>query len=161
MARSLTFTLSWACWSSTRQSQTVDPNFLPQMPGKVRISRKVDYTFIFPIRNPQVRAIYDKITTSQPSRTISHTTDPFTKRTALFSGIEVKQSNGGKKEALLQLIIWISAGLEKLLRLGNSRNKELDGSQLLPSIGWTVIGHDRYLYIGFRGTFEGQDRIVS
>ena len=73
----------------------------------------------------------------------------------------MKQSNGGKKEALLQLIIWIPAGLEKLLRLGNSRNKELDGSQLLPSIGWTVIGHGRYLYIGFRGTFEGQDRIVS
>lgn len=131
------------------------------MPGKVRISRKVNYTLTFPIRNPQVRATYDKIATSQPTRTISHITDPFTKRTALFSGIEVKRSNGDKKEALLQLIIWLSAGLEKLLRLGNSRNKELDGSQLLPTIGWTVIGHDWYLYIGFRGTFEGQDRIVS
>lgn len=125
------------------------------------IGRTVDYTFTFPIRNPRVKVTYDKIIILQPTRAISHTTDPFTKRTALFSGVKVKESNGDNKEALLQLTIWLSAGLEKLLHLSNSRNKELDGSELLPTIGWTVIGHDWHLYIGFRGMFEGQDRIVS
>lgn len=144
-----------------RQDQEINPSFLPRVPGEIGISRTVDYTFAFPIRDPRVKATYDKITSLQPTRTISHTTDLFTSRVALFSGIKVKESNGGKTEALLQLTIWFAAGLEKILNFGSSSNKKLDGSQLLPSIGWTVIGHDWRLYIGLRGTFESQDRIVS
>lgn len=96
-----------------------------------------------------------------PDQTVSQTTDPFTKRVALFSGIEVKQSNGGNTEALVQLAIWLAAGLEKLHQLHNLHVEESDTCDLLPSIGWTVIGHDWNLYIAFRGCFEGQDRIVS
>ena len=144
-----------------RQGQEVSPSLLPHIPGQTKIGRAVDYTFTFPIRKQRVKKTYNQIAFLQPNQTISHTTDPFTKRIALFSGIKVKESNGDNKEALLQLTIWLSAGLEKLQRLGNSRNKELDGSQLLPTIGWTVIGHDWHLYIGFRGTFERQDKIVS
>ena len=130
------------------------------MPRKVRISRKVDYAFAFPIRNPQIKATYDRVNTLKTTEAISHTTDPFTKRTALFSGIEVKQSNGGNTEALLQLTIWLVAGLGKLLHLSHLSDKPLNGGQLLPAIGWTVIGHDWHLYMAFRGTFEEQDRIV-
>lgn len=122
-----------------------------------RSSKTVDYTFASPVRNPEVKAVYDHVTTSQPLQTITHTTDPFTKRTALFSGVEVKQSNGGNTEALVQLTIWLVAGLEKLLQLGNLRDNPLSSHELPPALGWTVIGHYWHLYIAFRGTFEGED----
>lgn len=64
-------------------------------------------------------------------------------------------------EALAQLSIWLAAGFEKLLQLCNVQEKDLECCPLLPSLGWTVIGHDWHLYIALRGLFEGQDRIVS
>lgn len=143
-----------------RSIPAIDPSVLPRMPRKVRIRRKVGYAIAFPVRNQQIKATYDKVNTSKPTEAISHTTDPFTKQTVLFSGIEVKQSNGGNTEALLQLTICLVAGLGKLLHLSHLSNKPLNGGQLLPGIGWTVIGHDWYLYVAFRETFDGQDRIV-
>jgi hypothetical protein len=108
-----------------------------------------------------VKDIYNNFWNTFPDQTVSQTTDPFTKRVALFSGIEVKQSNGGNTEALVQLAIWLAAGLEKLSRLQGLHGEKPDSRVLLPAIGWTVIGHDWNLYIAFRSCFEGQDRIVS
>jgi hypothetical protein len=108
-----------------------------------------------------VKDTYNNFWNTLPDQTVSQTTDPFTKRVALFSGIEVKQSNGGNTEALVQLAIWLAAGLEKLSRLQGLHGEKSDSRVLLPAIGWTVIGHDWNLYIAFRGCFEGQDRIVS
>lgn len=48
---------------------------------------------------------------------VGHTTDTFTKRTALFSGIEVKPTSGDKAEAELQMSIWIAASLRKKAEL--------------------------------------------
>ncbi|KAE8153589.1 hypothetical protein BDV25DRAFT_21724 [Aspergillus avenaceus] len=141
------------------QSQTIDPNLLPRMRDKHPVSKKVDYTFAFSIREPQVTETYDHFLIASPHQTLSQTTDPFTKRVALFSGVEVKQSNGGGTEALVQLAIWLAAGLEKSSKLHNLRGDKSGNLELLPNIGWTVIGHDWNLYIAFRGLFEGQDRI--
>ncbi|KAK4962222.1 hypothetical protein LTR66_012763, partial [Elasticomyces elasticus] len=106
-----------------------------------------------------VKTLYDSVAIASPSQTISQTTDPFTKRVALFSGVEVKQSNGGKMEALAQLAIWLASGLEKLLQLSNPQGKDARHLSLLPTLGWTVVGHDWHLYIAFRGSFDGQERI--
>ncbi|KAL3439937.1 hypothetical protein BJX65DRAFT_315282 [Aspergillus insuetus] len=141
------------------QTQSIDPGLLPRLPHKNAVSKKVDYTFAFSIRDPQVKDIYNDFWNTFPDQTVSQTTDPFTKRVALFSGIEVKQSNGGNTEALVQLAIWLAAGLEKLSRLQGLHGEKSDSRALLPAIGWTVIGHDWNLYIAFRGCFEGQDRI--
>jgi len=48
---------------------------------------------------------------------VSHTTDNFTSRTLLFSGIEVKPENGDLKEAELQMGIWVAASLRKKMEL--------------------------------------------
>ncbi|KAJ5249497.1 hypothetical protein N7524_011813 [Penicillium chrysogenum] len=141
------------------QTQTIDPLLLPRLPHKTRVSRKIDYAFAFSVRDQQIKNMYDSVAIALPNQTISHTTDPFTKRVALFSGIEVKQSNGGKMEALAQLAIWLASGLEKLLELSNLQGKDAEHSSLLPTLGWTVVGHDWHLYIAFRGIFEGQERI--
>jgi len=92
--------------------------------------------------------------------TISQTTDAYTKCIALFSGLEVKQSNGVNTEALAQLSIWLTAGLEKTRLLGASSGQTSRIDQLQPMIGWTVIGHDWHTYIAFRAIHEGQDRVV-
>ncbi|KAL4912581.1 hypothetical protein BDW62DRAFT_214895 [Aspergillus aurantiobrunneus] len=96
------------------QTQNIDPCLLPRLPHKNALSKKVDYTFAFSIRHPQVKETYKNFWNASPDQTVSQTTDPFTKRVALFSGLEVKQSNGGNTEALVQLAIWLAAGLEKI-----------------------------------------------
>ncbi|KAL2818922.1 hypothetical protein BJX63DRAFT_47949 [Aspergillus granulosus] len=141
------------------QTQTIDPCLLPRLPHKSTVSKKADFTFAFSIRDPQVKETYNNFWNASPDQTVSQTTDPFTKRVALFSGIVVKQSNGGNTEALVQLAIWLAAGLEKLSQLQGLHGEKSDSRELLPGIGWTVIGHDWNLYIAFRGCFEGQDRI--
>ncbi|KNG84678.1 hypothetical protein ANOM_006987 [Aspergillus nomiae NRRL 13137] len=141
---------------SSRQTQAIDHSLLPRTPHQVLVNKKIDFTIAFALRDRRVKAVYDAFISASPDQTVSQTTDPFTKRVALFSGTEVKQSDGSSMEALVQLSIWLAAGLEKLLQLRNLQGQEFD---LLPTVGWTVIGHEWNLYVAFRGCFEGQDRI--
>lgn len=108
-----------------------------------------------------MKETYNNFWNASPDQTVSQTTDPFTKRVALFSGIEVKQSNGGNTEAQVQLAIWLAAGLEKLSKLQRPYVGISDSCELLPGTGWTVIGHDWKIYIAFKGCSEGEDIIVS
>lgn len=88
--------------------------------------------------------------------------DANTKRLALFSGIEVKQENGGKDEALAQLAIWLAAGLENVRRLGElGQKRQYLAEELRPTVGWTVIGHDWHMYIAYRANQHGRDTLVS
>jgi hypothetical protein len=48
---------------------------------------------------------------------LGHTTDAFTKRTVLFSGIEVMPSDGGHGQTELQLSVWLAASLRNKARL--------------------------------------------
>jgi hypothetical protein len=94
-----------------------------------------------------VRDFYDKISLGGHGYQMSQTTDAFTKRILLFSGMEVKLDDGGKKEALAQLAIWLAAGLEKIRQLGEQVKGEGGDSitWMPPSLGLTIIGHDRYI----------------
>lgn len=123
-----------------------------------RIQRKADYAFSFHRNTPQVSDLYNKLNLAGKGDRISQTMDANTRRLALFSGIEVKQENGGKDEALAQLAIWLAAGLENLRRLSKLGRKQphLD-EELHPTVGWTVIGHDWYTYIAYRANQDGRD----
>jgi hypothetical protein len=103
-----------------------------------------------------VRGFYDKISLGGHGYQISQTTDAFTKRILLFSGMEVKSDDGGKKEALAQLAIWLAAGLEKVRQLGEQVRAEGQDSinWLLPSLGLTIIGHDWYIYLAYKVSNE-------
>ncbi|KNG84959.1 hypothetical protein ANOM_006773 [Aspergillus nomiae NRRL 13137] len=109
-----------------------------------RINKKADYALSFSCRDPEVPSLYERVSLGGHGYAISQTTDAFNKRTILFSGVEVKPDDGGKKEALAQLAIWLSGNLEKMRRLGELAKGPLDQADwLLPTIGyWTVVGHD-------------------
>lgn len=83
----------------------------------MRISKKADYAYSFSCRDAEVSNIYQHISFGGSGYRIGHTTDAFNKRTILFSEIEVKPDDGGKKEALAQLSIWLNANLEKMRHL--------------------------------------------
>lgn len=87
---------------------------------------------------------------------VSHTTDAFTKTTAVFSGIEVKPSDGDKLEAEYQLSIWMAATLRKKAKLG--RRAGLPDTACLVEPGFTVVGHELYFYIAYIDS--GQDGAV-
>ncbi|KAE8380472.1 hypothetical protein BDV26DRAFT_279535 [Aspergillus bertholletiae] len=120
------------------QSQQIDGDLLPIVKNNLTwINKKADYSFL--------------VSLSGPGYKISYITDAFTKRTILFSGIEVKADDGGKKEVLAQLAIWLSANLERLVRLGELVKGLLNLTDwLFPTVGYTVIGHDWFTYIAYR-----------
>ncbi|KAE8353466.1 hypothetical protein BDV28DRAFT_107173 [Aspergillus coremiiformis] len=144
------------------QSQTINPELLPIMPKNYRVQKKCDYTFYFHQRTQQVSDLYQALSQSGVGNVLSQTTDASTKRLLLFSGTEVKAENGGKDEALSQLVTWIAAGMENTRKLG-SRASERDYSycDLSPMVGWTVVGHDWHLYVAFGATDNGTDKLVS
>ncbi|KAE8381618.1 hypothetical protein BDV26DRAFT_289258 [Aspergillus bertholletiae] len=110
-----------------------------------------DYALSFSCRDPEVSNLYERVSLGGHGYSISQTTDAFNKRTILFSGVEVKPDDGGKKEALAQLAIWLSANLEKMRRLGELVKRPLDVTDwLLATIGYTVVGHDWHVYIAYR-----------
>jgi hypothetical protein len=73
---------------------------------------------------------------------VSHTTDAFTKTTAVFSGLEVKPSDGDKLEAEYQLSIWMAENPRKKAKLG--RRVGLPNTACLVELGFTVVGHEMY-----------------
>jgi hypothetical protein len=104
-----------------RQSQTINPQYLslvpspsPSNPNKLApIERKTDFVFSYShLPSPGFESLYDRLRSANNAE-VGHTTDAFTKRTALFSGIEVKPTSGDKAEAELQMSIWIAASLRK------------------------------------------------
>ncbi|KAB8202246.1 hypothetical protein BDV34DRAFT_237096 [Aspergillus parasiticus] len=123
--------------SCNRQSQQIDADLLPMVRNNLtRINKKADYALAFSCRDPEVSSLYERVRLGGHGYSISQSTDTFNKRTVLFSGVEVKPDDGGKKEALAQLAIWL---------------KPLDlADWLLPTIGYTVVGHDWYVYIAYR-----------
>ena len=136
-----------------RQSQQINASLLPMMRNNPsRINKKTDYAFSFSCRDPEIFKLYQEVSLGGQGYEIGQTTDAFTKRVILFSGVEVKPDDGGKKEALAQLAIWLTASLEKNRSLGKLvKHGDTDLSDwLLPTVGITVVGHDWSTYIGYQ-----------
>jgi hypothetical protein len=96
------------------QSQSIQPTYLPRAVDPLShtekyLFRKTDFCFSYSHLHPKYAALYDRL----QNATISHTIDNFTQAAALFSGIEVKQPNGGAVEAQVQVSIWMAASLHK------------------------------------------------
>jgi hypothetical protein len=71
----------------------------------------------------------------------SHTTDNFTARSVLFSGIKVKPENGDQKEAELQMSIWMAASLRKKMELARKAFPET-GTSATNTTSDSGVGYD-------------------
>ncbi|KZF19849.1 hypothetical protein L228DRAFT_250275 [Xylona heveae TC161] len=135
------------------QSQQIDQSLLPvTRDGVKHINKKTDYAFFFSPRDPEVSGLYQKLSIGGRGMQISHTTDAFSKRVTLFSGIEVKAADGRKYEALAQLAKWLAASLEMNRKLGilaQGENADQPG-WLLPTVGHVVVGHDWLTYLCYK-----------
>ena len=78
----------------------------------------------------------------------SDTLDTFTKRTALFSGFEVKPASGDHTEAELQMSIWIAASLRKKQELARITQAQFEPTTMVePAL--TIVGHEHSVYYAF------------
>ena len=92
-------------------------------------------------------AIYKRLGAANSSE-IGHTLDTFTKRTALFSGFEVKAASGASTEAELQMSIWIAASLRKKQELAEIAQIEFEPATIVePAI--TIVGHEHSIYYAY------------
>ncbi|KAH8727289.1 hypothetical protein GQ44DRAFT_725220 [Phaeosphaeriaceae sp. PMI808] len=86
---------------SSSQSQSINPLYLSTIPAptltdstrRKPTDRKTDYVLSYSHRDSNISALYKRLDTAN-NREIGHTFDTFTKRTALFSGFEVKPASG-------------------------------------------------------------------
>lgn len=141
-----------------RQSQRIQTSLLSRTASNDLVERKSDFVFSYSHLNQITSEIYNKLARIGLRDKLGHTTDSYTKRTALFSGIEVKPSDGGHAKAKLQLSVWLSASLRNKERLARMVTQELaipnngaDENQrdVLPEPGITTVGHDHQVYYSY------------
>jgi hypothetical protein len=75
--------------------------------------KKADFVLAISRHHPCVATLYEHLSFAGRRLALSQMMDAFTKRLALFAGLEVKPMGGDAKEAVTQLLIWFSAGLTR------------------------------------------------
>jgi hypothetical protein len=144
-----------------RQSQAIAPEFLsvaPDVPGNARLlDHKADYTFSFSHEQlPGLVEMHQGLKATG-NTVISHLTDAFAKKCALYSCVEVKPADGDETEAEYQLSIWMAASLRKKQQL--ARQAGFENGQALVEPCFVVVGHHLHLYIAYVESLE-QNSIV-
>jgi len=94
-------TYLWSLHLYLQPRQTHPVECKPTLPSPTRTSP-----------SPGFESLYDRLRAANNAE-VGRNTDTFTKRTALFSGIEAKPTSGDKAEADLQISIWMAASLRK------------------------------------------------
>jgi hypothetical protein len=141
----------------------IDPTFLPAV-DHIPVNKKADYALAFTPDNLGIGSLYNKLSLGGHNYTLSHMSDTYTSRIAIFCGIEVKSTAGSETEALAQLAIWSAGALENMRKLGcfglKKRGEQYDRyscDQLLPIPGWTIVGNEWRLYIAYKSDSDESD----
>ncbi|KAF1348414.1 hypothetical protein EJ07DRAFT_184824 [Lizonia empirigonia] len=142
-------------WFQSVQSQSINPAYLSAIPGPTPndatrlklIDRKTDYALSYSHRHPVYSSLYSRLTAANKEE-ISHSHDTFTKRTALFSGFEVKPAYGVHTEAELQMSIWIAAALRKKQQLAYTAQVLFEPAAMVEP-AFTIVGHEHYVYYAY------------
>jgi len=78
--------------------------------------------------------------------------DAYTRFLVLPYGMEIKERGGDTNEAVLQLVVWIAANLEKLRSLVNAD----EVAEMLPLLSITVTGHEQRILISWKIPSSGK-----
>jgi hypothetical protein len=146
----------------------------PSAPRRERhLFRKTDFCFSYSYLDPHFRVLYERLEEVNAMH-VSHTTDDFTSRAVLFSGIEVKPENGDQKEAELQMGIWMAASLRKKMELARNAFIGTPGLVQNPTINeadlsitallepaLTIIGHEHKIYYAYPTSATGDITILG
>lgn len=135
-----------------RQSQSIDPRYLSIVanrgltdPARRRtIDRKTDYVLSYSHRHPATSALYKELEEANVGD-VGHTMDAFTKRTALFSGFEIKPASGDQTEAELQISVWSAASIRKKQELASLARLSIEPASMAEPM-FTVVGHEYHVY---------------
>jgi hypothetical protein len=137
------------------QSQSINPLYLPTILAptpsdatrRKTIDRKTDYVLSYSHRDPTFADLYERLATAY-RKEIGHTLDAFTKRTALFSSIEVKPASGDHTEAELQMSLAIAASILNKQSLAHDARIVVEPTIMVePSL--TIVGHEHSVYYAY------------
>jgi hypothetical protein len=135
-----------------RQTQSIDPRFLPILPGTTDpFAKETDFALAFNPYHDRVRPILEDVRSKRPGTDLSQMSDVYTSSVVLGCGLEIKGPGGNHDEAVVQLGIWCAAGLLQRRELSTT---DISPSQK-PLLGWTVIGHDWRLHMSWRDDDTG------
>ncbi|KAF3031946.1 hypothetical protein E8E11_000328 [Didymella keratinophila] len=139
-------------WLQSVQSQSIDPRYLSTVAARSltdsarrkAIDRKTDYVLSYSHRHPVTSALYKELGEANAGE-VGHTTDAFTKRTALFSGFEIKPASGDQTEAELQISIWSAASIRKKQELASLAQLPIEPAAMVEPM-FTIVGHEHHVY---------------
>ncbi|KAK5215850.1 hypothetical protein LTR96_011324 [Exophiala xenobiotica] len=96
------------------QTQSIEPRFLPTLPEATNpFAKKADIALAFKPYHDRVRQFLEDVRSKRPGMSLSQMSDAYTSSVVLGCGVEIKESGGDYNEAVVQLGIWCSAGLQK------------------------------------------------
>ena len=161
------------------RQQKIEQSLLPLFKGRP-IVNKVDLALGFTTTEATEGDIIEVITLTR-TEPLSQMSDPFTSTIPLPCGIRINMRSGDQNEGITRLATWFAAGLARLSQLSRIAGSEVDTSteasssatradpsttaascgreiELLPLVGWTVVGHDWRFYVSWK---EQSGNIVS
>lgn len=152
------------------RQQSLEQTLLPMYAGQP-IVKKADLALGFDSKHASDGDIIENITSTR-TEPLSQMSDSYTSTIPLPCGVEIKMSGGDHNEGVTQLAIWCAAGLARLLQLSDLADVDLDTSgvgssatrlgpstveasglrrsELLPLVGWVVVGHEWRFYVSWK-----------
>lgn len=123
------------------------------------IDRKTDYVLSYSHRHPATSALYKQLEEANVG-VVGHTMDVFTKRTAFFSGFEIKPASGDQTEAELQISIWSAASIRKKQELASLAQLSIEPAAMVEPM-FTIVGHKHHVYYCCPTTISFREEAVS
>ena len=83
------------------QSQSIDPRVLPALPNLAKpLPKKADFALAFNKAHPEVNGFYCSLSFGGRHLQLSQMANTYTRRCAMFPGLEIKASDGSEDEKL-------------------------------------------------------------
>lgn len=121
---------------------------LPQVNDTAIPAKKADLAIALSNTNQDVRALYHKIRTKEPTIQLSQMSETSVSRLTLPGCVEVGEPGKSYLEAALQLGVWCYAGLKKLEEL-QSQSGSIGNSGDTLLFGFAAVGTDWKLHFAY------------
>lgn len=147
---------------SHSQTQSIEKSSLQEYDGDNGESKKADFALSFSPRYPQVKERYDALRVPGQERpSLSQMSDECTSKLGLYLGAEVKKAGERENVAQRQLFTWLGSGIIKARKLRAAATASGKPAQrdIMPLLGWTVVGYEWKLYVAFGAGDSPEDTI--
>ena len=148
---------------SSRKTQNINVDYLPLYKQEA-IVKRTDYGLYFNHEVPEI-ALARRFAKQELGMPLSHMAQEFSKTVPFYCGVEVKKQGGDANEAMLQLLVWFSAGFQhrRALLAAARQYQSLKAASIAgcvppppPLLGFIINGHQWSSYTAHEDDIDGK-----